>query len=99
MTTIYDEDFEDLVCKDIKFKEGDYFDLSKHSPEQIEYLGKFYKIDPPFKPSSNYDVLQYFTWNDDYSFSFENEDMMLIGGKEYHFNDVFVTQEEYEDSL
>lgn len=41
---LYDEDETLLTCRDIKFKEGDYLDLRKHTPEQIRHIGVYWKF-------------------------------------------------------
>lgn len=41
---LYDEDEAELTCRDIEFKEDDYIDLRKHTPEQIRHISKFYPV-------------------------------------------------------
>jgi len=41
---LYDEDETLLTCRDIEFKEGDYLDLRKHTPEQIRHIGVYWKF-------------------------------------------------------
>lgn len=41
---LYDEDESELICRDIKFVEGDYIDLRKHTPEQIRHIAKFFQF-------------------------------------------------------
>lgn len=41
---LYDEDETLLTCRDIEFKEGDYIDLRKHTPEQIQHIAEYYKF-------------------------------------------------------
>lgn len=41
---LYDEDETLLTCRDIKFQEGDYIDLRKHTPEQIRHIAEYYEV-------------------------------------------------------
>jgi len=87
---LYDEDENELVCRDIEFKSGDYLVRSKHTDEQIIYLSKYLTF---------YDLCgwlqgswEYLTWNGG-----ANRFSGYGGkpyGKEYHFNDLFYLEGE-----
>lgn len=87
---LYDEDESELICRDIKFVEGDYIDLRKHTPEQIRHIAKFYKFwcleGLLLSQSCCENVVRYTNKNG------------LIGsnrkhGKEYTYDDIFYSEE------
>jgi len=88
---LYDEDESELVCRDIEFNKGDWFDLSKHTPEQIRHIAKFYcfynvdgLLEDPMWTRIYYGKKQFIGTS--------VTDELL--GKEYHFNDLFYLEGE-----
>ena len=83
---LYDEDETLLTCRDIEFKEGDYLDLRKHTPEQIRHIAKYYKffnVDTLFNSSITYEFIIYFGG------SWSGNDNTLEYGEEYTYDDIF----------
>lgn len=83
---LYDEDEDDLICRDIEFEEGDYIDLRKHSPEQIRHIAKFY---PVFELEETLyrDEWDYLCFDYDKEFSADNyPDEFKV---EYTYDDIF----------
>lgn len=90
--TLYDEDEDDLICRDIEFERGDYIDLRKHTPDQIRHIAKFYKffgVDDLLNSSYVYETV------------YLNSDKMFEGsmsikhmtGKEYTYDDIFYKED------
>lgn len=88
---LYDEDESELVCRDIEFNKGDWFDLSKHTPEQIRHIAKFYSF------YDVYGLLKDMLWTHVYytgSSWVGHFEPIYNTGKEYHFNDLFYKEGE-----
>ena len=87
---LYDEDETLLTCRDIEFKEGDYIDLRKHTPEQIRHIAKYYQF---------YDVdglLEdggyIFAVFDGVDFD-DTDSYTRTKGKQYAYDDIFYLEE------
>lgn len=88
---LYDEDEEELHFNGVEFEEGDYLDLSKHTPEQIAHIYKFY-------PCFRGELLSVEEGNPALVWEVESG---LIGaslevsclGRELHFNNLFSTKD------
>lgn len=87
---LYDEDESELICRDIEFKEGDYIDLRKHTPEQIRHIAKFYKffnVDTLFNSHVTYNYVIY-SGNTGWS----GHDLVGLNDKEYTYEDIFYSE-------
>lgn len=88
---LYDEDEALLTCRDIEFKEGDYIDLRKHTPEQIRHIAEYYRV---FKLEETLGELD---WN--YLLFYPNDGdfaaviVLYDEGSEYTYDDIFYLEE------
>lgn len=83
---LYDEDETLLTCRDIEFKEGDYLDLRKHTPEQIRHVAGYYKFYDlnELLDNGSWDIVE---WDECCGFVGSHTNTVL--STEYTYDDIF----------
>lgn len=90
---LYDEDESELICRDIEFKEGDYIDLRKHTPEQIRHIAKFFKFYNLKDLLSNLETNSFTYWDSDGEFVGTGDISKFYRRQdEYTYDDIFYSE-------
>jgi hypothetical protein len=84
---LYDEDEDELICRDIEFEEGEYIDLRKHTPDQIRHIAKFYPV-YRLEETLGTSKWEYLRYDRDEEFAAARE-WHDSRGKEYTYDDIF----------
>lgn len=93
--TLYDEDEDDLICRDIEFEEGDYIDFRKHTPDQIRHIAKFYPVYDIEGVLSN-SKWHYLFWKANTCDITQFDSCQILSrctGKEYTYDDIFYNED------
>lgn len=87
---LYDEDETLLTCRDIEFKEGDYIDLRKHTPEQIRHIAEYYKFYDlnELLDKGSWDIVE---WDECCGFVGSHTNTVL--STEYTYDDIFYLED------